>query len=167
MRIGRGELETLAASLFFTAQILWLERKNFAECRVAHTTMIQFTVMSLVGLPAALITTRQPADWFTAYQTGPTAGMLAILVILCTIGANLMMNHWQRHVGATVAGLIYCSEPVFASALALVLPAWLSAWSGVNYPNERLTTNLLVGGSLILVANVLAHWKPKPTSVTK
>jgi len=160
LRLGRGELETLIASLFFTGQILWLERRRFAECRINHTTAVQFTVMSLVGLPVALATTQHPGDWLAAYRTTPTLGMLAMLVVVCTLGAGVLMNHWQRHVGATLAGLVYCCEPVFVSALALVAPAWLGAWTGVPYPNETLTPHLLTGGGLIFAANIVAHWKP-------
>jgi hypothetical protein len=73
-----------------------------------------------------------------------------------------MMNHWQRHVGATLAGLIYCIEPVFASAFALFLPGWFSEWAGVRYPNETVTLNLLLGGGLITLANVLVQWPSVP-----
>ncbi|MBM3875177.1 MAG: DMT family transporter [Verrucomicrobia bacterium] len=159
-RLGRGELETLIASLFFTAQILWLERARFAACRINHSTTVQFAVMALVGLPVALVTTQRGDDWLAAYRTAPLLGMLVILVAVCTLGAGVLMNHWQRHVGATLAGLIYSCEPVFASALARVAPAWLGAWAGIPYPNETLTAHLLAGGGLIFAANVIAHWKP-------
>ena len=67
----------------------------------------------------------------------------------------MVMNVWQRHVTATEAGLIYCSEPVFASLLALFLPAIFSAWANIHYANENLTLRLLVGGGLITAANIL------------
>jgi hypothetical protein len=51
-------------------------------------------------------------------------------------------------------------ESVFASMLALFLPALLSRWMGFDYPNELLTWQLLVGGGLITVANVLIQLKP-------
>jgi drug/metabolite transporter (DMT)-like permease len=159
LQLGRGELETLAASVVFTGQILWLERPRFAECRVNHSSLVMFAVMSLVCLPVAVLTTREAADWWQAYRTPATLGCLAILVGICTLGAYLLMNRWQRHVGATLAGLIYCVEPVFASLFALFLPGWLGAWAGVSYPNETLTANLLLGGGLIFSANVLAQWK--------
>jgi drug/metabolite transporter (DMT)-like permease len=69
------------------------------------------------------------------------------------------MNYWQRHVSVTEAGLIYGAEPVFASLFALFLPAWFSAFASLNYPNERVTFNLLVGGGLISAANVLIQIK--------
>jgi len=157
LRIGRGELETILASLFFTGQILWLERPRFARNNVNHFSLVMFVVMAVVCLPVAALTTKHPADWLRAFSTLPTVGFLAILVTLCTLGAYVLMNHWQRHVGATLAGLLYCIEPVFASAFALFLPAMFSHWAGINYINETLTANLLLGGGLITVANVFVQ----------
>ena len=39
--------------------------------------------------------------------------------------------------------------------MALFLPQLLSDFSGIHYANERVTTNLLIGGGLISAANVL------------
>jgi drug/metabolite transporter (DMT)-like permease len=85
----------------------------------------------------------------------PACGLLAVLVLACTVVAFLLMNRWQREVSATEAGLIYCIEPVFVSVLALFLPVWLSRWAGVDYANEPVTLHLLLGGGLITAANVL------------
>lgn len=162
LRLGRGELETILASVLFTGQILWLEHPRFVACRVRHSTVVQFAAMALSGLPVAVATTQEPADWVRAYSTGPTLGLLAVLLLFCTLGGYVLMNLWQRHVGATLAGLIYCAEPVFASGFALFLPGWLGAWSGVAYANETVTRELLIGGGLIFLANVLAQWRPQP-----
>ncbi|MES1194947.1 MAG: hypothetical protein ABUL65_03560, partial [Opitutus sp.] len=86
-------------------------------------------------------------------------GTLA-LTVFCTLGSFVLMNTWQPKITATEAGLIYCVEPLFASVLALFLPALFSAWGGFDYPNEQLTWHLLVGGGLITVANVLIQLKP-------
>ena len=73
------------------------------------------------------------------------------------------MNRWQRELPATEAGLLYCSEPVFTSALCLFVPGWLSSLSGIDYPDETLTGHLLLGGLLILLANVLIQlWGTEP-----
>ena len=154
-RLGRGELETIAASLAFTGQIFLLERPQYAGNNVRHFSLVMFVAMAAVGLPVAVATTPQWGDWFQAYRSAPTLGFLAILVFFCTCGGYLLMNHWQRRVTATQAGLIYCLEPVFASAFALFLPAWFSTWAAMPYANERLSASLLVGGGLITAANVL------------
>jgi drug/metabolite transporter (DMT)-like permease len=75
------------------------------------------------------------------------------------------MNKWQPSITATEAGLIYCTEPIFTSVMALFLPALLSAWAGFNYPNETLTWHLLLGGGLITAANVLIQLRPPKPAV--
>jgi drug/metabolite transporter (DMT)-like permease len=157
LRIGRGEWETIAASVIFTGQILWLERPKYAANQVIHFSFVMFGVMALVCLPVALLTAQRPEDWLRAYASVPTLGFLAILVVFCTFGGYMLMNRWQRHVTATQAGLIYCIEPIFASLFALFLPAWFSAWAQLDYANETLTGQLLLGGGLITAANVLIY----------
>ena len=80
---------------------------------------------------------------------------LVILVGPCTLLSFIWMNRWQPHVSATTAGLIYCLEPVFTSLFALFLPGWFSAMARVAYANESITAPLIIGGGLILLANVL------------
>lgn len=155
LRLGRGELETIAASFVFTGQILWLERPKYIDNNLRHFSLVMFGVMALVCLPVALLTTRQPADWLRAYHSGPALGLLGILIFFCTFGGYLLMNRWQPHLTATQAGLIYCFEPIFASGFALFLPGWISAWASVEYANEKLSGNLLLGGAWITAANVL------------
>lgn len=162
-RLGRGEIETLLASLMFTGQILNLERPRYAENRPLCMTFIVFLVMALVALPITLSTAPNVAACWQAYATPATAGMLLIIAVLCTLAAYSLMNLWQRRVSATEAGLIYCAEPVFASVLALFLPGVLSGWAGIDYPNENVTVKLLIGGGLITAANVLilSRWREK------
>jgi drug/metabolite transporter (DMT)-like permease len=155
LRLGRGEMETLASSVMFTGQILWLQRPVFSRNNANHFSLVMFTVMALCPLPVVGLTAQQPADCLRAYSSGATLGMLAVLVLPCTLGGYLLMNHWQPRVSATQAGLIYCVEPVFASLTALFVPAWLSRWADISYANERVGINLLTGGGLITAANIL------------
>ena len=155
--LGRGELETIASSVLFTGQILWLERPKFAGNNVNHFSIVFFATIALVCLPVALVHSPSAGAWVRAFSTAPTLGCLSILIFPCTFGAYMLMNHWQRHVSATHAGLIYCLEPVFASFYALFMPGWFSAWAAIGYPNETLTRTLLIGGALITAANVLLY----------
>ena len=75
------------------------------------------------------------------------------------------MNTYQRYVSSTEAGLIYTTEPVFAACYALVLPSLIASLIGHPYANEALTIKLIIGGSLIIVANlivILAMKKREP-----
>ena len=155
LRLGRGELETLAASVMFTAQILCLEHPRYASNRPPCFTLVMLLAMGMFALPAVWATAPGWAACFQAYHSLPAGGLLAILVLVCSLSPFLLMNRWQREVTATEAGLVYCAEPVFVSLLALFLPGWLSRWAGVDYLDETLTFRLLAGGGLITLANVL------------
>jgi drug/metabolite transporter (DMT)-like permease len=161
-RMGRGEAETLLASVFFMGQILTLERPEYANNRVVPITLLMFLVQGLVFLVLALGTAPSLGAMLVPLGIPAWWALSVALVVLCTLGSFLLMNRWQREISSTEAGMLYCIEPVFASALALVLPVWLSRWAGIDYPNEVLGTHLLLGGGLILAANVLLQLRPPP-----
>jgi drug/metabolite transporter (DMT)-like permease len=164
LNLGRGEIETLIGSLIFTGQILWLERSIFAKNEVNHFSFVMFVVTALMTLPVALATMHAPADFIQGFKSVRLAGLIVVLILFCTMTAYMMMNYWQRHVTATEAGLIYGIEPVFASLFALFLPSWISSLAAINYPNESMTWHLAIGGSIIVLANILLQLKP-PTKV--
>ncbi|HOB98645.1 MAG TPA: EamA family transporter [Verrucomicrobiota bacterium] len=154
-RLGRGEAETVLASVVFAAQILWLQRPRFAGNNVNHFTLVMFAVISLCCFPIAWVTSSSPSDMVRAYGTPALGLFLGVLVLFSTLGGYLLMNAWQPKVSATEAGLIYCAEPLFASLAAVMLPAWLSCLARIDYPNEIVGGSLVAGGSLITLANVL------------
>jgi drug/metabolite transporter (DMT)-like permease len=160
LRMGRGEVETLFATAMFAGQILWLQRPCYEGNDAMRISAVSFLVTALSCLPVAVATAPGPLDFLTAYASPAAVGFLAILVGLCTLGGYVLMNRWQRHVPAVQAGLIYCLEPVFASGCAIVMPAWLSFWAGVPYENETVGVPMLVGGGLIIAANVIIQAMP-------
>ena len=118
--------------------------------------------IGVLYLPISFFLAPTPGAMLTAGASGQGLLLVASLSLFCTVGAFLLMNTWQRKVSATEAGLIYTTEPVFAAAYALFLPAILASFIGHPYPNETLTRELLLGGSLILLANIGMQWKRKP-----
>lgn len=161
MRFGRGELETLVATVFFAAQILWLDRPVFKGNDTHRVSMIMFAACSVVVAPVWIMHTQSPTD-ITAILT-PTPAIAVVflsLMVICSLVAFLLMNHWQPRVDATTAGIVYCAEPVFATVLALFLPEMLGRFLGIHYPNEVFTNHLLVGGGLITLANILVALAP-------
>lgn len=153
--LGRGEAESIMASIFFTGQILWLDRPRYAENRSANATSVMFVCITLLMLPVTAITGGNPLHWLASYNSAPAIGLLVFLTLGCTLLAYWVMNYWQRHICATHASLIYCCEPLFTSIFALFVPGLVSAMAGTDYANEKLTTHLLVGGGLITAANLL------------
>lgn len=164
MRFGRGELETLLSSVFFMMQILLLDSRQFAANRALPVTLVMFTVQAVLFSAMAAGTAPSAASLLVPWTSGAWLGFTLLLTLFCTLGAYTLMNKWQPRITATEAGLIYCVEPLFASVLALFLPALFSAWGGFDYPNERLTWHLLIGGGLITLANVLIQLKPPSAS---
>jgi drug/metabolite transporter (DMT)-like permease len=165
--IGRGELETLIGSTIFTAQILWLQRSKFARNNVNHFTLVMFAVIAITALPVVLLTGGRSDDWLAAWHSVPALAFMGVLTVFCTLGGYLLMNYWQPFLTATQAGLLYCLEPVFTSVFALFLPGWFSAFAGIAYANENLTSSLLLGGGLITVANVLMQLQPSAQQVKR
>lgn len=167
LRLGRGELETVIASLLFTGQILVLDHKRYAENRPLQFSLVMFGMMALFSLPLLWLTAPAAAACWQAYASPAACGFMAVLVAVCTLAGYLIMNRWQRRVTATEAGLIYCLEPVCASAMALFLPAWLSLWADIPYANEQFTARLFVGGGLVTAANLLmqSRWLEAKKSV--
>lgn len=155
LRLGRGEWETMLCSLYFTGQILWLNRRRHAANRPLPVTAVMFLVVAAGGLALAFAAAPRAADVASLWTSPAWLGFTAALTLFCTIITYVIMNTWQPKITSTEAGLIYCIEPVFVSLLAMFLPAWFSAWGGVNYPNESAGASLLLGGGLITAANVL------------
>lgn len=164
IRLGRGEWETLASSVMFTAQILCVEHPRYAANRPQCLTTVMLLAMGLFAAPLVAVTAPGVAECLRAFDSVPVWGLMAGLVLACSLSPFLLMNRWQREVTATEAGLVYCAEPVLVSLLALFLPGWLSQWAGVGYANEHVSLRLLVGGGLVTAANVLlqSRWlEPK------
>lgn len=162
LRIGRGELETLIAACFFTMQILTLEHPDYRNNRGMPVTFLMCVGIAVLMLPVAAVTAPEPAMLLTAGASWASFILVVVLALFCSVGAYLLMNIWQPRISSTEAGLIYTTEPVFTTLYVLSLPAWIGSLAGINYPNERLTLAMTVGGGLILAANLLMQLKRPP-----
>lgn len=159
LRPGRGELETLLSALLFTCQILNLEHPKYEGNRSLPVTFLMCLGIAVLFTPISLLLAPSTDAMLKAGASWPTGLFVLMLALFCSVGAYLLMNHYQRRVSATEAGLIYTTEPVFTAVYALFLPALLAGLNGFTYPNETLTSRMLTGGVLILAANVLMQWK--------
>ena len=68
MKIGRGEAETLLASCFFTGQILWLEKPQFAQNRTTHFSVIMLLGTAVLVLPVALFSSPGAGVAWSVYE---------------------------------------------------------------------------------------------------
>lgn len=152
--LGRGEWQTLLSAVFFAAQIVWLERPCFSRNDPTHFSIVMFLTMALMSLPILFFCWQQPNDVLVVYRNGTIVVLTAALILFCTLGAFVLMNRWQPFVPATEAAVIYGAEPVIAILFALFLPAWISHFGGVDYANEQLSSQIVIGGTLIILANL-------------
>jgi drug/metabolite transporter (DMT)-like permease len=163
LKLGRGEIETLLASMVFTAQIMWVERPGYTNNHMGRVSALAFAITGLSLLPLTFATMPSWGHLGLVYNNAPAIGCLVGLTLVSTLAGMLLMFIFQRGVGAVSAGIIYSTEPIFASLLAFFVPSIISAWSGITYANESLTSSLLIGGALILAANLVVQLKPTRT----
>jgi drug/metabolite transporter (DMT)-like permease len=162
MHLGRGELETLASSVFFMVQILSLENPVFAATRPEKVTLVWLGVEAIIFGSMTVASAPSPGALVLPWCSLPWLGLTSLITVFCTLGAFSIMTAWQPKITATQAGLIYCFEPIFGSLFALLLPGIFSGWAQVAYANESASVNLIVGGGLITAANVLIQLKSPP-----
>lgn len=153
--LGPGELITLFSTLFFAAQIVWVERPLYAENRSGVVTLIMFALIALIFSAAYWVAGGTLETGAKLFGTPAIDGLMLALVLFCTVLSFFVMNTWQRFISAIEASLIYCLEPVIATALSAFLPGWISQVTGIDYPDESLRWGLLAGGALIVGATVL------------
>ena len=162
LKLGRGEIEPLCAAFLFTFQILALEDRRYGQNRGVSVTLVMFLGIAILLAPLTILMAPTLATCFTAGASVQALVLTASLALFCSVGAYLIMNIWQPRVTATEAGLIYTAEPVFTAIFVLFLPALLGDFIGSHYANETFTRMMVVGGSLILAANLLMQWKRAP-----
>lgn len=162
LKIGDGELATLAAAFIFTFQILTLENPKYEGNRGLVVTFAMSAWIAVLFLPVSLMLAPQPSAVIAAGASWQAFVLVLALALLCSVGAYGLMNSWQPKVPAAEAGLIYTTEPVFTALFVLFLPVMLGKLVGHPYPNETFNGPPLFGGSLILAANIIMQWKRPP-----
>ena len=170
-RWTRGDLLTVMSAVFFSYQIVLVDTYGKRYESIAFTpSMFAATAICawllLFGLFFLGPRGDQPLEirqWVSLGSKPQFWGLIAALSILPTLVAFALMNKFQPLISAVQAGIIYTLEPVFASAFAMFLPGILSALCVVSYANESFTLPLLIGGALVIAANVIAL-KPKKGS---
>ena len=162
LTLGPGEMVILISTGFIAGQIVWVERPLYAGNRSGLVTLIMFAVMAIAAGLGYLTRGGTVGDLGRLLDSSTLWEMTLVLVLLCTVATYFVMNTWQRYVTATEAGLIYCIEPVMATALSAFVPGWISRIASISYTNEILGWALAIGGVLILTATILvATEKPR------
>lgn len=152
--LGRGEWENLAAACLFAGQIIWVDRVPAAHADPLKVTFALLALTCLACLTSLLLLPTGPAALFAVHASPRAFLLTAALAILGTAVPFALMNRFQARVGSVTAGFIYCTEPLTTALGAFRLPELLVR-NPELYPNESATPRLLLGGALILGANLL------------
>ena len=146
-----GDWLTLGASLLFGVQVLVLDRvgKRVDPAHLTAGFLVATGSLSLLGATLVAASGDGVGAW-----VGWVGDMLAVpklawsvvaLAVMATAVAFQWMNSYQPLVSASRAALIYLLEAVFATLFSVML--------GI----DPLTGSLILGGSLIIVGNVLVE----------
>ncbi|CUR61709.1 conserved membrane hypothetical protein [metagenome] len=140
--IGYGELITLSSAVLYALHIVGLGAWSSAQDAVGMTIlqiMVIAVVCTLATVHDGIVLPDRTSDWVSV-------GYMAVVV-----GAlGLLGQTWaQAHLPPTRSAIIMSMEPVFASFFAV----WLGG--------EDLTTRLLLGGSMVLVAMLTVELAPR------
>lgn len=166
--VGRwtlGDTLTTIGAFIFSFQILSVDRLGKKLNSLAFTPSMFLTTSVLSLIVFAIVQPQIPETselgWLAISMNPSFVVLIALLVVFASLLAFSWMNKYQPAVSAEQAAVVYTTEPLFASSWALFLPAYLSVWCGIKYANEAFTLPMMVGGALILIANVVVLWPEK------
>jgi drug/metabolite transporter (DMT)-like permease len=165
-----GDTLTTFGAVLFTGQLLLVDYYGTKINTTALTPGMFLTVSIAAGLTFALLHSvalhsvpihgDAPLNsWRTLFFSPNFIGIILFLAVFCSVVAFVGMNKYQPHITAVQASVVYSTEPVFASLWALFLPSLLGSFDpNLGYPNEHISLPLNLGGSFVLLANIVALW---------
>ncbi len=159
-RVGLGDGLTIAAAFIFAFQVVAVDlfaRRMPSERLTAGMFLGVVVVAAVVGAAGALARPSPSgfSGWTALLADVPFLVLTAITAALCSTLAFWLMNRFQPEVSPVQASSIYTMEPVFATLWALWLPGLLGPAIGVDEPSEHFHASLLIGGTLIILGNVV------------
>lgn len=150
-----GEVLTLLGTFFFTAQILSVDRFG-PHANPGRLTVVMFVTTAAI---ATLISLAVPGGASLWGSTGLDALIqerdLQVALVTTVLFSSALAFHlmilFQPRMTPTMAGVIYCLEPVFAT------------WWSMAVDGEEMRLALAAGGAFILAALVIATFsQPQP-----
>lgn len=155
-----GDTLTTLGAIFFAGQVILVDRfgRRLDAAALTPGMFASTAIFAFIAFAIArpMIPETPLVGWVElSCRSGFWVPVLA-LSIFCSVLAFNWMNSYQHYVSASQAGIIYTFEPVCASAAAMIMPGLLSRAFGVDYPNETLVLPMLLGGALIILANLLS-----------
>lgn len=145
--INKGDILALICAIFFTGQILCIEKFS-QSCDGIKLSCAQFFTAGIISLILMLIFDHP--KWSGIIQAGPA--LLYSGILSCGVAYTLQVVG-QKRCEATIASLVMCMESVFAALFAAILI------------HERLTGREILGCVIMFTAIVvsqLVDLKKKP-----
>ena len=165
-----GDTLTTIAAVFFSMQIIFIDRYGKQMNPIALTPGMFVAVTFLAGMTFAIAAQFPSAPEVFEFVKITKRTSFWPLIVMLSIFPSLLafswMNTYQPLVTAVQAAVIYTMEPVFVSAWAFFLPGILSVMCSLSYTNETLTLAMLLGGGFILIANVFSLWPDQIAEAT-
>ena len=149
LRLGQGELITLAGASLYALQIVWVARFAGAIDPLS-VTLVQAAVVALALAPFA----GDPQPAFAALSASGWRDF-AYLAIAGSAVAPVLQVFAQQTLAAGRVALLFALEPVFALVFALTLGG------------ERFVPRWWAGAALILVAVAMVEWRAANPSLGK
>jgi drug/metabolite transporter (DMT)-like permease len=134
--VGFGEMLVLMSAIFFAAHIIALSKWSPGR-DVYAMTVVQLTICALMAGIASIP---------EGYSAPPDRGVWAVVVftaVFATAVAFIIQTWSQAHISATKVAVILTMEVVFAALFAVI------------FGGEVLTLQVLLGGSMVLLAMYL------------
>jgi drug/metabolite transporter (DMT)-like permease len=140
--IGFGEAITLVGAVVYALHIVALGAWSTPEEAVG-ISVVQLLVIAAMGLVVGA-----PGGITFPQSTG--VWLQVVYMAVFAAGLALAAQTWaQAHLPPTRAAIIMCTEPVFAAVFAILIGG------------ESLAGRLLVGGTIVLAAMLLAELGPR------
>ncbi len=142
LAIGFGEAVTLLGAVLYALHIVALGAWS-TPAEAIRVSVVQLVVIALlgfvVGAPGGVTLPQSAQVWWQV-----------VYMAVFAAGLALAAQTWaQAHLPPTRAAIIMCTEPVFAAVFAILLGG------------ESLTVRLLLGGTIVLAAMLLAEVGPR------
>lgn len=157
-----GDSLTAVGAVFFAGQIMLVDRygKQLNGAALTPGMFACTAILAAVTLVVAHPLTPESSGplWLDLASQPRFWSLILVLSVFSSVFAFYLMNSYQHYVSASQAGIIYTLEPVFAAAAAMVLPGLISGALGVQYANETIVLPMLLGGGLIVAANLISLW---------
>lgn len=158
LSILTGDWLTIASAVLFAVQILLVDHfaSDAAPDQFSLGVFLAVAVGGWCAVGFASAGWLGPGPLISYLQSGYLWIVVLLVSVFCTLGPFYLMNRYQSRVGPTQASVIYATEPIFTALAVILLPPLVNQYLPIPIEPDRFSATLIIGGSLLLIANALA-----------